>query len=43
MVNTALGYRAVSPWDVDDLPADDVDDLVRLARTKQQLDEADGV
>jgi hypothetical protein len=34
-INAALGFVAVTPWDVGDLPAEDVDDLIQLTKKRQ--------
>ena len=40
-VNAALGYVAVTPWTVGDVPADDLEDLVRLHRDRQWIAETE--
>jgi hypothetical protein len=40
-VNGALGYVAVTPWTVGDIPNDDLKDLVGLQEKRQWIAETD--
>jgi hypothetical protein len=41
LINSALGFLVVTPWDVDRLPAEDIEDIVQLAEKRRWIDETE--
>jgi hypothetical protein len=41
LVNAALGYIAVTPWTLDRMPADDLNEILYMLDLRQQLVEMD--